>query len=106
MKFLTFGFLILIAFFIFPITITAHPGGGLIALDENTVIFGDSTYNAVWRLKKGKKAHALMKNFHAHWTTLGLDGNIYWGKQSIDTGGEFKKAPKTLSFDFNFLRFY
>ncbi len=55
----------------------AHPGGGLIALDANTVIFGDSMYNTIWRLEKGKKPYPVMKNFHAHWTTLGLDGRIY-----------------------------
>ena len=62
---------------IIPSAAAAHPGGGLIALDGNTVIFGDSMYNAVWRLEKGKKPHALMKNFHAHWTTRGMDGQIY-----------------------------
>src|ERR671916_164517 len=62
---------------IIPAAAAAHPGGGLIALDSNTVIFGDSMYNAVWRLEKGKKPQALMKNFHAHWTTRGLDGDIY-----------------------------
>jgi hypothetical protein len=60
-----------------PVAVAAHPGGGLIALDVNTVIFGDSMYNAVWRLEKGKKPQALVKNFHAHWTTRGLDGRIY-----------------------------
>ncbi|MET0623880.1 MAG: hypothetical protein ABW250_12920 [Pyrinomonadaceae bacterium] len=55
----------------------AHPGGGLIALDADTVIFGDSMYNAVWRLEKGRKPQALVKNFHAHWTTRGLDGHVY-----------------------------
>ena len=60
-----------------PMIAAAHPGGGLIALDANTVIFGDSMYNAVWQLKKGKKPEALIRNFHAHWTTRGLDGYIY-----------------------------
>ena len=64
-------------FLILPVAVTAHPGGGLIALDANTVIFGDSMYNAVWLLEKGKKQQALAKNFHAHWTTRGLDGWIY-----------------------------
>jgi hypothetical protein len=63
--------------FLLPITATAHPGGGLIAMDANTVIFGDSMYNAVWRLEKGKKPEALIRRFHAHWTTRGLDGRIY-----------------------------
>ena len=62
---------------ILPVTVAAHPGGGLIALDANTVIFGDSMYNAIWRLEKGKKPQAIMKNFHAHWTTRGLDGHVY-----------------------------
>lgn len=62
---------------IIPSAAAAHPGGGLIALDANTVIFGDSMYNAVWRLEKGKKPQALVRNFHAHWTTRGLDGQIY-----------------------------
>ena len=77
MKFFTFRLSTLIAFLFIPIVATAHPGGGLIALDANTVIFGDSMYNAVWRLEKGTKAQALIKNFHAHWTTRGLDGHIY-----------------------------
>jgi len=34
-------------------------------------------YNAVWRLERGKKSQALIKNFHAHWTTRGMDGQIY-----------------------------
>jgi hypothetical protein len=62
---------------IIPAAAAAHPGGGLIALDANTVIFGDSMYNAVWRLEKGRKPQALVKNFHAHWTTRGLDGHVY-----------------------------
>lgn len=70
-------FIKLLLFLIIPISITAHPGGGLIALDANTVIFGDSMYNAVWLLEQGKKPQALAKNFHAHWTTRGLDGWIY-----------------------------
>lgn len=62
---------------IIPVATVAHPGGGLIALDKNTVIFGDSMYNAVWRLEKGKKPQALIKNFHAHWVTRGSDGHVY-----------------------------
>ena len=62
---------------IIPVAVAAHPGGGLIALDLNTVIFGDSMNNAVWRLEKGKQPQALVTKFHAHWTTHGLDGQIY-----------------------------
>jgi hypothetical protein len=62
---------------IIPVVAAAHPGGGLIALDANTVIFGDSMNNVIWRLEKGKKPQAIIKNFHAHWTTRGMDGQIY-----------------------------
>jgi len=62
---------------IIPVVVAAHPGGGLIALDANTVIFADSMYNTVWRLEKGSKPQALVKNFHGHWTTRGLDGEVY-----------------------------
>ena len=77
---------------IIPVAVAAHPGGGLIALDLNTVIFGDSMYNAVWRLEKGKKAEALMKNFHAHWTTRGLDGEVY-SESFQEMGGALFRIP-------------
>ena len=79
---------------ILPITVAAHPGGGLIALDLNTVIFGDSMYNAVWRLEKGRKPRALVKNFHAHWTTRGLDGHVY-----SESFGEMGGALFRISLD-------
>jgi len=60
-----------------PTAALGHPGGGLIALDASTVIFGDPANNVLWRMEKGKKPEPLFKNFHVHWTTLGLDGNIY-----------------------------
>jgi hypothetical protein len=80
-------------FFLFlPVAVAAHPGGGLIALDLNTVIFGDSMYNAVWRLEKGRKPQALVKNFHAHWTTRGLDGHIY-SESFQEMGGALFRIP-------------
>jgi hypothetical protein len=80
-------------FFLFlPVAVAAHPGGALIALDTNTVIFGDSMYNAVWRLEKGRKAEALVKNFHAHWTTRGLDGQIY-SESFQEMGGALFRIP-------------
>lgn len=77
---------------IIPVAVTAHPGGGLIALDTNTVIFGDSMYNAVWRLEKGRKPVALVKNFHAHWTTRGLDGEVY-SESFQEMGGALFRIP-------------
>jgi|GEM_PF-1452890 len=77
---------------IIPVAVGAHPGGGLIALDVNTVIFGDSMYNAVWRLEKGRKPVALVKNFHAHWTTRGLDGEVY-SESFQEMGGALFRIP-------------
>ena len=77
---------------IVPVAVAAHPGGGLIALDVNTVIFGDSMYNAVWRLEKGRKPVALVKNFHAHWTTRGLDGEVY-SESFQEMGGALFRIP-------------
>src|SRR5215212_200598 len=79
-------------FLIIPVAVAAHPGGGLIALDLNTVIFGDSMYNAVWRLEKGRKPQALVKNFHAHWTTRGLDGQVY-SESFQQMGGALFRIP-------------
>ena len=77
---------------IIPVAVAAHPGGGLIALDLNTVIFGDSMYNTVWRLEKGRKPQALVKKFHAHWTTRGLDGHIY-SESFREMGGALFRIP-------------
>lgn len=77
MKFLKIGLLILTAFFFIPTIASAHPGGGLIAMDANTVIFADPTNNVVWRLEKGRKSQPLMKSIHPHWVTRGMDGHIY-----------------------------
>ena len=89
---------------IISVPVAAHPGGGLVALDANTVIFGDSMYNSVWRLEHGKKPQALAKRFHAHWTTRGLDGHIYsesfqrWAAlffESISAVASHSKLPKS-----------
>jgi hypothetical protein len=77
---------------IIPVAVAAHPGGGLIALDANTVIFGDSMYNAVWRLEKGSKPQAIVRNFHAHWTARGLDGHVY-SESFGEMGGALFRIP-------------
>jgi hypothetical protein len=83
----------LLLLLILPAVVSAHPGGALIALDQNTVIFGDSMYNTVWRLQKGKKSEALVQKFHAHWTTRGLDGQIYSESFQESGGALFRIDP-------------
>lgn len=77
---------------IIPVAVTAHPGGGLIALDANTVIFGDSMNNVVWRMEQGRKPRALVEKFHAHWTTRGLDGHVY-SESFQEMGGALFRIP-------------
>lgn len=75
-----------------PVAVAAHPGGGLIAVDADTVIFGDAMYNVVWRLEKGRKPQALVKNLHVHWTTRGLDGHVY-SESFQEMGGALFRIP-------------
>jgi len=77
---------------IIPVAVTAHPGGGLIALDANTVIFGDPMNNVVWRMEQGRKPQALVEKFHAHWTTRGLDGHVY-SESFQEMGGALFRIP-------------
>lgn len=76
-----------------PAAAAAHPGGGLIALGADTVVFGDSMYNAVWRLERGRRPRALVKGFHAHWTTRGLDGHVYSESFQEVGGAAFRVDP-------------
>lgn len=55
----------------------AHPGGGMIAVDGKTVIFGDPLNNVLWWMEYGRPPRRIFDKFHVHWTTLGLDGSIY-----------------------------
>lgn len=96
-----------VGFFIIPVVAAAHPGGGLIAMDANTVIFGDSMYNSVWRLEKGKKPRALIDKFHAHWTTRGLDGHIYSEEPTRAGHSRYCKggvawSGRSLMYEFNY----
>ena len=58
-------------------TAWSHPGGGIVALSENSVVLADSVENVVWLLGRGKEPERLVSKFHGHWLTRGLDGQIY-----------------------------
>jgi sugar lactone lactonase YvrE len=73
----------------------AHPGGGIVALDANTVIAADPTGNAIWRFQKGKKPERLVTKFHGHWVTRGLDGHIYIEAMQ-ESGGAWSSAAFRL----------
>ena len=55
----------------------AHPGGGIVALSEHSVVFADSVENFIWHLDRGKEPKRLVSKFHGHWLTRGLDGQLY-----------------------------
>jgi hypothetical protein len=55
----------------------AHPGGGMVPIDENNVIIPDPMNNFVWLVTKGSRPFPVVENFHAHWITRGLDGHLY-----------------------------
>jgi hypothetical protein len=80
----------ILLFLLLPVFASAHPGGGLIALDADTVIFGDPMNNVLWRMEKGKKPQALITGLHVHWTTLGLDGRLYSESFQEMGGGLFR----------------
>jgi hypothetical protein len=74
----------------------AHPGGGIVALDDNSVVVGDPTGNGVWLFKKGRDPVMILKHFHCHWITRGLDGKVYVEAMQ-ESGGAYQSAVFELS---------
>lgn len=81
--------------FVFASTTSAHPGGGIIALSENSALVADPTENFIWLVEKGQEPKRLVKAFHAHWMTRGLDGNIYT-EAFGESGGAWSSAAFRL----------
>ncbi|MBM3835025.1 MAG: hypothetical protein FJ403_17480 [Verrucomicrobia bacterium] len=84
---------ILCAFCLAMLSIAAfpHPGGGIIALSENSVIVADPTENFVRLLEKGKEPKRLVSKFHGHWMAQGLNGNLYV-EAFQESGGAWSSA--------------
>ena len=55
----------------------AHPGGGIVALSEDSAVFADPVENFIWLVQKGQEPQRLVSKFHGHWLTRGRDGNLY-----------------------------
>ncbi len=62
-----------------PLVSSAHPGNGIVALTENSVLTGDAVHNGLWRFERNKAAVKVTGGvrFHCHWVTQGLDGKFY-----------------------------
>jgi hypothetical protein len=73
----------------------AHPGGGIIALSENSVIVSDPTERFIWLVEKGKEPKPLISKFHVHWMTRGLDGKVY-AEAFQESGGAWSSAAFQL----------
>ena len=73
----------------------AHPGGGIIALSENSAIIADPVENFIWLVEKGQDPKRLVSKFHGHWLTRGLDGNVY-AEAFQESGGAWSSAAFRL----------
>jgi hypothetical protein len=77
--------------FTLSITVFAHPGGGIIALSDNSVVIADSVENFIWHLEKAREPRRLVSKFHGHWLTRGLDGHVY-AEAFGESGGAWSSA--------------
>lgn len=55
----------------------AHPGNGIVVLDDGSVLTGDAVGNGIWLFREGRTPELVIRNLHCHWLTSGLDGNLY-----------------------------
>src|SRR5688572_26791844 len=82
-------------FFTFAFVVFAHPGGGIIALSENSALVADPTENFIWLVEKGQEPKRLVSRFHGHWMTRGRDGNFYV-EAFQESGGAWSSAAFRL----------
>ena len=77
----------------FAVGVSAHPGGGIVALSEDSALVADPTENFIWLMQKGQEPKKVVSKFHGHWMTRGLDGNLY-----VEAFGERGGAWATAAF--------
>lgn len=65
--------------------VVAHPGSGIVALGPDRVLTGDAAGNGVLLFGSSRPTRQL-NDFHCHWITRGLDGNLFAEKQGERTG--------------------
>lgn len=65
---------------------SGHPGNGIVALADGRVLTGDAVGNGVWLFEEGKAPKRQTSDFHCHWLTRGLDGNLYAENQGESNG--------------------
>jgi len=72
-----------------------HPGGGIVALSEDSAIFADPTENFIWLVERSREPKRLVSKFHGHWLTRGLDGRLYV-EAFQESGGAWSSAAFRL----------
>jgi hypothetical protein len=82
-----------VLFFVLSAGVFGHPGGGIIALSENSALIADPTENFIWLVEKGAEARRVVAKFHGHWMTRGRDGNVY-----VEAFGESGGAWSSAAF--------
>jgi len=63
----------------------AHEGWGIVVDREGQVYFADIPTNTVWRITRGGKLEAFLRDKHSHALVLGEDGSVY-GTQEHHAG--------------------
>jgi hypothetical protein len=81
--------------FTFSMAAFAHPGGGIVALSEDSAVFADPVENFIWLVHKGQEPKRLVSKFHGHWLTRGRDGNLY-AEAFQERGGAWPSAAFRL----------
>jgi len=84
-----------VVLFLLATVALAHPGGGIVALSENSMVFADPTENILWRLDPGAEPKRILSRFHGHWLTRGLDGELY-AEAFQESGGAWSSAAFRL----------
>ena len=79
--------------FVLAAGVFGHPGGGIIALSEDSALIADPTENFIWLVEKGAEAKRVVAKFHGHWMTRGRDGNVY-----VEAFGESGGAWSSAAF--------
>jgi hypothetical protein len=84
-----------VLFLVLSAGVWAHPGGGIIALSEDSALVADPTENFIWLVEKGAEPKRVVSKFHGHWMTRGRDGNIYV-EAFQESGGAWSSAAFRL----------
>lgn len=75
--------------------VRAHEGWGIVVDRQGQIYFSDIPTNTIWRITRGGKLEAFLRNKHSHALVLGEDGSIYGSQEhhSAAIGSVWRIAP-------------